>query len=137
MNFGQPLLVTMNEDFGKVGQVLVELCQSFGIIAREQNLFPQVFRRMRTFDRLNEEVDSTLFFANGSILGIGKRTGGSITESRDGIGMLAKVGLVALGFANGRFEGTKLVIDHLPYHFIVLHGSDVVVRLLCSSTRKR
>ena len=77
---------------------------------------------MSSFDGFHVQVDSTIFFSNGSVFGIGKRTRGSVAESSDRIGMLAKVGFVALGLADGRFEGTKLVIDHLPNHFIVLHG---------------
>ena len=36
--------------------------------------------------------------------------------------MFAKHGFITKGLADGRLEGTKLVIDHLPDHFIVLHG---------------
>ena len=129
MYFGQALLISMNQGFGKVCQMFVQLGNGFGIISTEQDLFPQILGRMRSFYGLHVQVDTTVFFSNGSVFGIGQRTRGSIAEARYGIRVFAKVGFVTFGLANGRFEGTKLVIDHTPYHFIVLHfGKYLVLR---------
>lgn len=42
--------------------------------------------------------------------------------------MTTKMGLVRESFADRRFVGTELVIDHLPYHLIVLHGSFLFIK---------
>lgn len=128
----------MNEDFGKVRQMFVQLGQGFGIVAGQQYLFPQVLGRMSSFDGLNIKVNFSLFFTNGSILGIGQRAGCAIAKTSDGVWVFAEMLFLTLGFADCRLERTKLVIDHLPYHFVVLHlGGWLCFSCCCLSRRSR
>ena len=122
MNLGESLLVAVYQRFGKVGQMLVELRNGLGVVAAEDDAFPEILGRVRAFDCFEVEMNLAAFFANGGVLGIGQGTAGAVTEPRDRVGVAAKVRLVRFGLANGGFERTKLVIDHLPDHFIVLHG---------------
>jgi hypothetical protein len=123
MNFRQPLFVAMLQDLWEILQMFVDLLEGFGIISRNQHFFPQILGRMGPFDGFHTKIDFSVFFSKRRIQGIGQRTTGSITKARDGIGMLTKGGLVGFGLANNGFVGTKLVIDHLPYHIIVLHDA--------------
>ena len=74
MYFGQTLFVTMNQDFGKIRQVFIELGKCLAVITRQDNPFPQIFGRMRSFDSFDVEMNTTGFFTNGSVFGIGEWT---------------------------------------------------------------
>ncbi len=70
-------------------------------------------------------MDPTILFPNGSIFGIGQWTRRTIAYAGGGVGMFTKLAFVAigtLGFGESGFVGTELVVDHLPYHLVVLHG---------------
>ena len=42
MNLGETLFVPVNERLGEMGQVLVDLCQGFAIVATQKDFFPQI-----------------------------------------------------------------------------------------------
>jgi hypothetical protein len=76
---------------------------------------------MSAFHCFHKQANTAVIFSDRSVFAVGEWATGAITETRDGIGVFAKVRLVRQCLANGRFEGAKLVVYHLPYHFIVLH----------------
>jgi hypothetical protein len=77
---------------------------------------------MGPFHSFEKEVNFPILFANCGIFAIGQGTGRSIAQSRHAVGVPTKGGLVGFGRAHCGFERTKLVINHLPNHFIILHN---------------
>jgi hypothetical protein len=128
MNFGKTLLVAMNQDLGKVLQMLIQLVEGPCVISRQQNFFPQVFGRMRALYRFHVQVNLAIFFSNRGVLGIGQGTRCAIAQACDRVGMTTKGGLVRFGLLNGCLKGTKLMRNHLPNHFIVLHDGNECLR---------
>ena len=90
---------------------------------------------MGTLDGFNVEVYPSILFADGGVFGIGKGAGGAVAYACGGVGVFAELACVAvgtLGLCEGGFVGAELVVDHLPYHFIVLHDG-IIMRLLYRS----
>ena len=82
---------------------------------------------MSAFDCFDAQVNATIVFADRGVAGISEWTRSAIAKARDRIFVSTKVCLVALGFSDGGFEGAKLVIHHLPNHFVILHVAGNVV----------
>jgi hypothetical protein len=121
MNFCQSLFVSVNQGLWEERKMFVNLRQGFGVIARQRNLFPQIFGRVGALHCFHKQANTAVIFSDSRVFAVGEWATGAITEARDGIGVSAKVRLVRQSLANGCFEGTKLVVYNLPYHFIVLH----------------
>ena len=87
---------------------------------------------MSTLYCFNVKMNFPIFFSNGSIFTICQWTSCAIAQATHAVGMPTKHGLVGFGLANGSFVRTKLVINHLPYHFIILH--DDILQVSCTHT---
>ena len=111
----------MQQNFWKILKVFVNLCECLGIITAEKDLFPQVFRWVRPFHCFHTEINFAIFFSQSSIQGICQRTTRPVAKSSYRIRMLTESRFIWFSLANHCLVGTKLVIDHLPYHFIILH----------------
>ena len=121
MDLGQTLLVAMDEILGPVGQMLVELGQRLGVVPRQGDALPQVLGTVRTLDGLEVQADLAVFFAERGVSAVGEGTRRSIAKAGDAVRVAAEVALFGLGPADRCLERAELVVDHLSYHFIVLH----------------
>jgi hypothetical protein len=77
MNLCQSLFVPMNKKLRKMLQMCRYKFEGFRVVIRQLDLFPQVFRCMRSFCSLQEQVTVAFFLSNSSIATVGQwaRTG--------------------------------------------------------------
>ena len=116
----------MNQSLWKVLQVLIDLGESLGVITAQQDLFPEILWRVGTFDGFHAKVYLSVFFSQRRVQRVRERTARSVAQTRDRIWVLTKCGFVGFRFPYRSLVRTKLVIDHLPYHFIVLHLVELI-----------
>lgn len=105
--------------------MFIDLGESFGVVAAEEDLFPQILGRVRPFRCFDTEIDTTVFFTECGVFRICERTGCAIAQTSDRVRVATET-FVLVGVANGRFVRTKLVIYNRPYHFVSLHDGRVL-----------
>ena len=123
MYLGQSLLVPVDLRLGKVRQVLVQLAQCLCVIPAEVDFLPQILGAVRALDGLDVQMYPPVLLPYRGVFGVGEGAGAAIAHARGGVRMLAELTRVAvrsLALRQRRLVRAELVIDHLPYHFIVL-----------------
>lgn len=135
MDLGQPLLVPVLDVFRHVHQMLVQLLERLGVIPAQIDPFPEILGAVGAFHGFYVEGDPALRFSHHGVGGVGQRAVRSVAKARYGVRVLAEVAAVpfvrVFGGSDGGLEGAELVVDHLPYHFIVLHYQLLFVSESC------
>ena len=127
VDLGQALLVAVDEVLGPVGQMLVELGHGLGVVAAQGDALPQVLGTVRALDRLEVQADLAVLLADGGVAAVGQGAGRAVAKARDAVRVAAEVAPLGLGPADRRLERAELVVDHLPYHFVVLHLGNIFI----------
>lgn len=128
----QALFIAVYLRLWKEGKMLVELRQGLRVVTTQVDLLPEILRRMRALYGLYVKMYPTVLLPDSGILGVGEGATRTIAETSGRVGMLAKLLLIAIStlrLCHRRLVRAELVIYHLPYHFVVLHGSFVGVLL--------
>mmetsp|Transcript_32793 Transcript_32793/g.84691 ORF Transcript_32793/g.84691 Transcript_32793/m.84691 type:complete len:246 (+) Transcript_32793:411-1148(+) len=119
VNFGQPLLIFVYNILRPVCKVLVELLQCLCVVLVQFNLFPHILGGVGPFHCLQHQVASTINLLYCCILAVCKWATLTIAQPGEVVFISAK----SLYFGHLCFdlEGAKLLVNHIPYHFVALH----------------
>lgn len=86
-DLGQPLLALVRQKLGPELQMLIDLLQRLGIIARQLHALPQLARKVGSLNGFHKQVAATLLLADGGVAAISQRAARPIAEAGDIVGV--------------------------------------------------
>ena len=119
MDLSQALLVSVNQIFREILQLLRHQRQCFLVVGRQLDLLPQVFGSVSSLSSLHVQVAHAVFLSDSGVARVRQRTRALDTQPSHIIHISAESSLLG----HLALEGAELVVDHLPHDLVVLHVS--------------